>query len=273
MRVVTWNVWWRFGPWRRRREAIRAVLAAAGPDLVGLQEVWGDERDNLAGWLAAELGLHWTWAPFASSARWRDRAPGDGCDVGVAVLSRWPIADREVLSLPAPGGAGDGRTALYVLADAPDPVPFFTTHLEAPPWASGTRMAQVRELVPFVAAHQGAAGRGPIVTGDLNAVPDSDEVRLLGGVRTAPVVPQMSLQDVWGYADPADPGTTWRNGNPYVKPGNPDARIDYIHVGGPHAVTSVGLLGERPVDGVWPSDHVAVVADLAEAPDTAKAPA
>jgi len=31
VRVLTWNLWWRFGPWRQRHDAIAAVLAEAQP--------------------------------------------------------------------------------------------------------------------------------------------------------------------------------------------------------------------------------------------------
>lgn len=64
MRVVTWNLWWRFGPWAERQKAILAVLRDLRPDVVGLQEVWADRRtgENLAEWLAAELDLHCAWA-------------------------------------------------------------------------------------------------------------------------------------------------------------------------------------------------------------------
>src|SRR5438876_587895 len=51
MRVLTWNLWWRFADWSDRRKAIREVLAETGPDLCGLQEVWSDREENLAGWL------------------------------------------------------------------------------------------------------------------------------------------------------------------------------------------------------------------------------
>jgi hypothetical protein len=27
MRILSWNLWWRYGPWERRREAIAATLA------------------------------------------------------------------------------------------------------------------------------------------------------------------------------------------------------------------------------------------------------
>ena len=40
MRVLTWNLWGRGGDWRRRRDAIAAVIAESAPDVCGLQEVW-----------------------------------------------------------------------------------------------------------------------------------------------------------------------------------------------------------------------------------------
>ncbi len=59
-RVVTWNLWWRFGDWQRRFEVIAAELAAVAPDVVGLQEVWargsGADSVNAAGLLARRLG-------------------------------------------------------------------------------------------------------------------------------------------------------------------------------------------------------------------------
>jgi endonuclease/exonuclease/phosphatase family metal-dependent hydrolase len=108
-----------------------------------------------------------------------------------------------------------------------------------------------------------------VVTGDLNAEPASDELRLLGGLLTAPAVPGLVLVDAWRYADPADPGFTWDHRNGY-QAGSvlPDSRIDYVLTGlpvdGRGKVRSVGLAGNAPVDGVWPSDHFAVAADLQE---------
>ena len=106
-----------------------------------------------------------------------------------------------------------------------------------------------------------------MVTGDLNAEPGSDELRLLGGLLTAPAVPGLVLVDAWRYADPADPGFTWDHRNGYqANSVIPDSRIDYILAGLPRdgrgKVVSVRLARTAPVDGVWPSDHFAVVADL-----------
>lgn len=294
LRVVTWNLWWRFGPWRQRREAIRTALRELRPDVVGLQEVWADDTENLAGTLAEDLGLHWTWAPSDRPERWNRRlapegaapqgatpngaSPGGGApgaaptayDVGNAVLSRWPVLDRAVLRLPAEGGRDDGRNALYARLDVPGgPLPFFTTHLHSAPTDSALRCGQVTALARFVAEHRGGTDFPPVVTGDFNALPDSDEIRLLGGHRTAPAVPGQLLLDAWEYAEPFVPSDTWDAANPYVAGSfSPSGRIDYIHVGPPGPgglghVCSVRRAADGPVGGVWPSDHAAVTATLA----------
>ena len=83
----------------------------------------------------------------------------------------------------------------------------------------------------------------------------------------------MLLLDAWRHLDGSSPGWTWDTRNPHVLAhGFPSARIDYILTGPPWipdagrrgAVEGVGVVGNMPVNGVWPSDHSAVVADLAE---------
>nr|BFE79058.1 hypothetical protein GCM10020093_016590 [Planobispora longispora] len=257
-------------PWQDRRQAIAATLAELGCDLIGLQEVWADDRENLAGWLADRLGMHWTWAASERPGRWHERLGEATADVGDAVLSRWPITDRATLRLPVAGGRDDGHQALHALVDAPvGPIAFFTTHLNPAPYESAVRCAQVAALAGFVAGRRDRAAFPAVVTGDYNALPDSDEMRLLGGYRTAPAVPGQVLLDAWEYADPAAPAATWDPANPHAaRTREPPARIDYIHVGPPGPgglghVRSVRRAGDRPVNGVWPSDHAAVLADLA----------
>ncbi|WP_329598243.1 endonuclease/exonuclease/phosphatase family protein [Streptomyces pseudovenezuelae] len=269
MRVVTWNLWWRFGPWEQRQKAILTVLRELRPDVVGLQEVWSAGSENLAEWLAGELGLHWAWAASPASERWQRRIGDPAVEVGNAVLSRWPVIDRAVLRLPAPDALDDGRLAFHTRLAGPSyDIPFFTTHLTSSPTASAIRCQQVTALAEFVAAHRSGTDFPPVITGDFNAWPDSDEIRLFGGYRTAPAVPGQLFLDAWEYADPAAPSATWDPANPYVRVA-PPARIDYIHVGPPNAsglghVLNVRRAGDAPVDGVWPSDHAAAVAELAD---------
>jgi endonuclease/exonuclease/phosphatase family metal-dependent hydrolase len=59
LRVMTWNLWWRFGPhWTDRQHGIRQTLRAVDADLVALQEVWGGAETTQAHELGASLGLH-----------------------------------------------------------------------------------------------------------------------------------------------------------------------------------------------------------------------
>ncbi|MEU9730677.1 endonuclease/exonuclease/phosphatase family protein [Streptomyces sp. NPDC048002] len=247
MRVVTWNLWWRFGAWADRRKAILAVLRDLEPDLVGLQEVWSADGENLAEWLADELGLHWTWAPSPAPERWRRRIGDPSVDIGNAVLSRWPLREREVLRLPVPAELDDGRLALHARTG---PVSFVTAHLTSAPDASAVRARQAAALAEF------ARRAGPvIVTGDFNAEPDAPELRPLA----------RDLRDAWTESGTVEDAATW-DWDPEL-PYRPDgprqaARIDYVRLGGPVTVRGARRAGDRPVDGVWPSDHAAVVVDL-----------
>ncbi|GAA1825872.1 endonuclease [Planosporangium flavigriseum] len=263
MRILTWNLWGRYGPWQRRLDAIAATLAAVSPDVCGLQEVWAAGGQNLAAELADRLGMYWCWA----RATPENAEQGDDPVIGNAVLSRWPIARHTEVRLPI-SDPGEGRVALHARIETPGGVlPMFTTHLTYRPGGSQLRLPQVRRLATFVAEEGMDCTYPPVVTGDLNAEPDSDEIRLLSGLRTAPAVPGLVLVDAWRYADPADPGFTWDRRNGYqADTVLPDSRIDYILVGlhrrGRGQVRSARLAGTAPVDDLWPSDHFAVVTEL-----------
>lgn len=237
------------------------------PDLLVLQEVWATGEENQAERIGAATGLpHLAWSPRPQGRTRYETSGGQPVDVrvGNAVLSRWPLQDEVVEVLP---GAADARTALGVVVAHPDGrVPVVTVHLSSTLGGSALRVRQVRtvaDLVARVAAR--AADRVPLLAGDFNAEPESDEMRLLGGHLTAPAVPGQVLVDVWrlaGAESPDAPGWTWRRDNPFVGTGSPDARIDHVLVGAGGRVHRVGLVGAGPYEGVWPSDHAGVWADL-----------
>lgn len=262
---MSWNLWWRHGPWEERQRAIAATLAEIQPDLCGFQEVWGGPEENLAIDLAGRLGMHWCWA---EAGRVRD-AGDTQLFIGNAILSRWPIIAHAADALPV-SVSDEARVAVHARIDAPGgPLPMFTTHLTYGPGRSALRVAQARALARFAEEHSAGCAYPPVLTGDLNAEPGSDELRLLGGLLTDPAVPGLVLLDSWRYADPGDPGLTWDLRNGYQGDSMiPGSRIDYVLVGLPRQgrgrVESVRLAGTGPVDGVWPSDHFAVVADLRE---------
>ena len=259
LRVLTWNLWWRFGPWERRRPAIAATIAGLDPDVVALQEVWGEAGGtNLAAELAAELGYHHAYA---------SRLSLDGVEFGNAVLSRWPIASSAASDLPAPPDADEQRLVLRADVDGPrGPFQVFSTHLNWRFDHSAVRQQQVRTITEAVAAARPRT-YPPVLCGDFNAVPDSDEVRMLTG-RAAVPVDGLVFHDAWEAAGDGGPGFTWSNANPYAALDlEPDRRIDYVFVGWPKPggaghVTACRVIGAEAVDGVAPSDHYGVLAEL-----------
>jgi endonuclease/exonuclease/phosphatase family metal-dependent hydrolase len=85
VRVLTWNLWWRFGPWQERLDAIAGILADIDPDLCGLQEVWADEDANEAIALAERLGMYVSWLPTPAPERWQRRLGDPTVTIGNAV--------------------------------------------------------------------------------------------------------------------------------------------------------------------------------------------
>jgi endonuclease/exonuclease/phosphatase family metal-dependent hydrolase len=265
LRVLSWNLWWRFGPWEERRPAIAATLERLDADVVCLQEVWDDGAVCFAAELADGLGYHHVYG---------SRLELEGVRFGNAVLSRWPITGHEVLPLPAPEGLDELRTCIRADVDGPrGALQVYSTHLSWRFDQSHVRQDQVRAICGFIARSRAGGSHcyPPVLCGDLNACPDSDEVRMLTG-RAATPEPGLVFHDAWEVAGQpsasSTTGATWTNANPYARLDlEPDRRIDYVLAGWPKAggaghVTSCTVECAQPVDGVVPSDHLGVLAEL-----------
>lgn len=262
LRVLTWNLWWRFGgAWKRREPLIAEAIETSGADLVALQEVWEDGGDNQAERLAAGLGFHWCYHRVSENR---------GIGFGNAILSRWPIARdaRELL----PTGRENARGVLHAEIDGPrGRIGLFSTHLSWRLSESDIRQSQVERLMRFVARQGERESRPampPLVCGDFNAVACADEIRLLNGERATPVR-GLVLLDAWLAAGRhAEPGFTWDNENPCARGElEPNRRIDYVFVGKPRRngaghVLDARLVGREPHDGLCPSDHYGVLCEL-----------
>jgi endonuclease/exonuclease/phosphatase family metal-dependent hydrolase len=253
-RLVTWNVWGRYGDWSTRLKSIIAELRAAAPDVVCLQESWVTDDTTQGESVASALG----YSHHLSVGDWEQ----DGWKSGMAICARWPIGHHEVRRL-----AGAKGVALYALIDGPrGPLQVFTVMLDYPLSASEVRQQQVSELLHFV--DEVTSNRhATVLCGDFNAGPDSDEVRLLTG-RSKPPVEGLVFYDAWEMAGGPAPGHTWSNTNPLAALSLfPDRRFDYILSAWPrrHGVghpTQCTLLGVREADEEQLSDHYGVQADL-----------
>ncbi len=61
-RLVTWNVWGRYGEWAARLDGIIAELKRSAPDIVCLQEAWATPELNEADLVGEALGLPYRFA-------------------------------------------------------------------------------------------------------------------------------------------------------------------------------------------------------------------
>jgi endonuclease/exonuclease/phosphatase family metal-dependent hydrolase len=255
---MTLNIWNLGGDWRARRAEIVAWIAHLDPDVVCLQEVVerADGR-NQARWLADATSRH---------AAYGSNLVGDGGSFGNAILSRWPIDEEHVTALTPLDAPTEGRCLLHARTAGID---VFCTHLNWQYDHGYVREAQVQEVTTAIAARAHASSPlPPILAGDLNANPDSNEIRYLCGL-AALNGRSVFFQDAWRVAGGGGAGYTWDNRNSFAAlDREPDGRIDYVLVGwrrddGAGRVESARVICDRSLTGTFASDHFGVLADIA----------
>lgn len=256
MRIVTLNLWGERGPLADRWPAVERGLEALDADVICLQEVREipGKVPNQADTLARRLGRH---ATFARAMEW-----GGGIE-GVALLTRRAPEDVQIEELPG-ASAELRRVALTARVDG---LRVATTHLHYRLQDGLIREEQILALEALV-----RRGGEPmaLIAGDLNATPDSDELRWLTG-KTTLRGRRTFFQDAWDVMHPGEPGHTWARENAFtaqmrwLRPGR---RIDYVlcppeERDGRGQILSAAVALDAPGErGVCASDHYAVVAEL-----------
>jgi endonuclease/exonuclease/phosphatase family metal-dependent hydrolase len=267
VRVATLNLWSVGGDWNGRGDVLRDGFHELRPDLIAFQEAYKtDDRDTVAEILGSEYELVHQMTGLI----------GDGnC---AAIASRWPIASvHELDQQVTPRTADFPVTTLITEVDAPVVGPLlFVNHL--PSWKP--QLEHERELQTVAAARwiEERVAEQPahvVLAGDLDAVPEAASIRFLGGLQSLGGT-SVSYRDAWESTHPHEDGHTFTLRNPLLMEESDvvqerSRRIDYIFVrSGEHGPTLeiVGceLLFDRPVDGVWASDHFGLVADLRPTP-------
>jgi endonuclease/exonuclease/phosphatase family metal-dependent hydrolase len=264
VRIVSWNLWWRFGGnWRERQPRIIATLRELRADVVGLQEVWVGGGTSQAEVLASEPGLHSAVATPSLPPPPRPVESPDQADVevGVAVLSRWPVVEEREHRLPSVNRTPPPVALLATLGHPAGPLHVVVSCVEWEPAFVDDHLAQTRALAELVAD---PALDGPLpvlLVGDLNAPPDTPQIRTLTDV----------MVDTWVAGGGDGDDITLSSANPYAQTNawaQMDRRIDYVLARPGHREARVSVerafIAGRPVDGPPPSDHYAVVADLSE---------
>ena len=267
--VLTLNLWHDSGPYERRVERIREWIDCLAPDLIGFQEALrGSGRDQVAE-ILGDRGYH---CDYVCAARLeRSGTDLDGGEIGNAVASRWRFADREELRLPGDIDR-ETRAALSVTVEAPfGPVGLTCTHLNWRFRHGAIREKQVVAVCDLALRRRPRSGFPPLLVGDFNAEPESAEIRYVTGLQSQ-AGRSVSFLDAWRMAGDGGSGTTWSNANDYARAAlEPDRRIDYIFAGFPQR-NGIGRIERCRVvcddarDGVWPTDHYGVYAELRTEP-------
>lgn len=267
-------------------------IAAAQPDLVGLQEAALWEIRTPAGLVTYDFTQLVVDALAAKGLDYRVAVSQTNFDSAVQLAGAGlpaRFADHDVILVNAAKGnpalrVVDTGTAHYssqlVFPTLLGPVDFgrgyvytdvkswgktwrfVNTHFEAYPGFGGTphdyTTDQARELLSVL-----PAGVPTVIAGDLNSRRDNP---LLRGV--AVLMDEGGFADAWTQLHPGEPGyTCCRAGN--LAGGTLDERIDYVLTRGQVVPTSAAVIGVAPVSDTaprWPSDHAGVVAGIAVGP-------
>lgn len=262
MRVITQNLLGHHMDWPRRLPAAASLFRRLDPDVVTLQETIATDDYDQATEVLGD-GYHVTHHPL--------REP-DGS--GITIASRWPIGVVRELDLQVGPRTADFPVSAQI-ADIHWPysdVPLLLVN-HKPSWATNLEYERGRQAVltaGFVEELVERTGQHVVVAGDMDAMPDADSIRFWRGLQALDGT-SVSYRDVWELTHGTEPGPTFA---PSMTPimedhwrTDLDRRIDYIFVrcgrAGPTLrVTNCGHTFEGPLDGVWPSDHCGVVADL-----------
>lgn len=264
IRVMTWNVWWRFGGnWQEREHGLIEVLRALDPDVVGIQECWGETDRTQADVFAAALGGH---AAFVEVDLPPAAPEGDGATMGLGLVSRWPISAVERVPV-----LSAGRRNAALVATIPRPDGEMRVVVGATSWEPERveeTAAQVAELQRLTREGRAQRPHPSILLADLNYDP------------TQPALSALQLADAWDAAEPgADPRTLSETNRfaPSECLDQWNRRIDHVRYlpGSAGATATRAWIVRDEPGGIPPSDHYPVVADIAvgEGPKPPEEPA
>jgi endonuclease/exonuclease/phosphatase family metal-dependent hydrolase len=269
------NLFAHHGDWPRRREALRKSLRALDADVLALQEAIVDDGYDMAAELLGE-GYH--------LVHQQRGLVGDGTHHGSSVASRWPVHAVHEVDLHLTDRTHDYSCGT-VIVEVDSPVGRLLVGSHGNSWAWWAERERELQAVAVVRAIEELIVEEPahvVLGGDFNAEPHTSSMRFLTG-RTSLEGMSTAYRDAWESVRGQAPGHTLDPRNPLreiEEPGETQGRrVDYVLVRcGDHGPTlrivAAGLAVHEPVDGVQPSDHYGVYADLARRepamPDTSR---
>lgn len=230
--------------WEHRRDGVASVLRFHDPDVVCLQEVWQSQLPDLRERLPAY--------------EWVESGASNGAHTPIGYRAdRFSVVEASAFSLsatPADLDAYDWGAA----------IPRLTTRATLEDGATGEGLAVLsthfdhqspearRRGADLLSERLDDRSLPTVLAGDLNCTPDDQPYRTLTDA---------GLRDVRDAAD--HPHGSEATYNEFEAP-RPGKRIDHVLVDG-FEVERFGVLADLDRRGRYPSDHFALLADLAVA--------
>ena len=235
-------------------------LGELAPDVILLQECFAavdGSADTLRA-LAADLGMHATWAPARRKKRAFESRDIES-DSGLGILSRVPLAENQTVQLPADPRDGERLAQFGLLAREDGVVILANIHLTHLRDRGDLRRDQLATVLahPWLSRTDVSAR---LICGDLNATPPQvhDILGAIGG--------GWDIRDTYGMGQGEEPHTTLAPRST----GSSELRvIDYILSVEADSTThsrcidsSVVLNRRESARGIYPSDHFGVATTL-----------
>lgn len=257
IKILTWNLWWKFENFKDREKLIFQELRSIIPDIMCLQEVWVEEDESQAKKIADEFGYFYTY---------KESFEFDGVKFGNAIISKYKILNYSSKFFKEVPGKDEKKLFIHAEIDYKDTIlNIICTHLNYKYEHQQVRQSQVIELMDYISELKNS--EFPVILcGDFNADPISDEIRTITGHKQP--VSDVVLRDAWMITNPDDIGFTWSNDNHWAaRTLEYSRRIDYIFIGKP-GLNGIGqpikseLVGTNCYENIFPSDHFGVMTHL-----------
>ena len=104
IKVLSWNLWWKFENYLDRQKLIFNELLILNPDILCLQEVWEDSDGSQAKKIADLFGYEYTYSKSFEI---------DGVSFGNAIISKFPILNSSSHKIPTAKEFNENRTLMH----------------------------------------------------------------------------------------------------------------------------------------------------------------
>ena len=228
-----------------RKGRILETINNEAPDLIGFQEA----RDGTRAWLRDTLADYVVLGCGRYAKYTGESAPLAVRKDKFEIISMDTFWLSSTPKIPASTYAGSDQSECPRIAtavvlkpiDSDDLLLFVNTHTDH--LGSISRMLASAQLLEYASQ----MGMATVITGDFNAKPDSAEIKMMTANEAFPMVDATALTGPTFHA--------------FGKiPENERVKIDYVFTNLPTDINESYAVNDVPVDGIYISDHMPVVA-------------